>query len=229
MDKRWVEGQEAGFSGTPEIEVSCVSPAQKYDGWLQSCLYFTKFPESASRAVLGGTRYPLYFKNGVFLRDFQWGLPAPPPLLVVPIAVPVPVPVRIYSDGDGDGDGDAVGDASEWATKKENGGRPNFFRAYNTKVEECGTKASFGLDFESNLPPRGAPDLPRNWAQGQGLRSDDPPGAPGGRAGPAGSCGAARVSQTARNGPRARENPPPSNETSNTMSTGMSTYRSTSR
>ena len=44
-------------------------------------------------------------------------------------------------------------------------------------------KASFGLDFESNLPPRGAPDLPRDWAQGQGLRSDDPPGAPGGSRG----------------------------------------------
>ena len=50
-----------------------MSPARKYDEWLQSCLYFTKFQESVSRAVLGGTRYPLYFKNWVFLRDFERG------------------------------------------------------------------------------------------------------------------------------------------------------------
>ena len=71
--RHWVKRRKAGFSGTPEIEVSCVSPARKYDEWLQSCLYFTKFQESVSRAVLGGTRYPLYFKNWVFLRDFERG------------------------------------------------------------------------------------------------------------------------------------------------------------
>ena len=60
-----------------------MSPARKYDDWLQSCLYFTKFQEPASRAVLGGTRYPLYYKNWVFLRDFQRALLSrkpPPPL-----------------------------------------------------------------------------------------------------------------------------------------------------
>ena len=80
VDRRWVKGQKAGFSGAPEIELSCVSPAQKYDGWLQSGLYFTEFQESASRAVLGGTRYPLYFKNGAFLRDFHRGFASNPPL-----------------------------------------------------------------------------------------------------------------------------------------------------
>ena len=85
VDKHRTSGRKAGFSGTPEIEVSCVSPAQKYDSWLQSCLYFTKFQESASRAVLGGTRYPLYFKNWVFLRDFQRGFASnPPPCLASP-------------------------------------------------------------------------------------------------------------------------------------------------
>ena len=79
VDRHWVKGQKAGFSGAPEIELCSVSPAQKYDGWLQSGLYFTKFQESASRAVLGGTRYPLYYKNWVFLRDFQWGFASNPP------------------------------------------------------------------------------------------------------------------------------------------------------
>ena len=74
VDKHRTSGRKAGFSGTPEIEVSCVSPAQKYDSWLQSCLNYTKFQESASRAVLGGNSYPLYFKNGVFLRDFHRGV-----------------------------------------------------------------------------------------------------------------------------------------------------------
>ena len=114
MDKHRTSGRKAGFSGTPEIEVSCVSPAQKYDSWLLSCLYYTKFQESASRAVLGGTRYPLYFKNWVFLRDFHWGFASnPPPLHGVPIAVPVPVAVGIYPDRDGDGERDGHADQGQ--------------------------------------------------------------------------------------------------------------------
>ena len=36
---------------------------------MQSVLNYTKLQESASRAVLGGTGYPLYYENGGRLRE----------------------------------------------------------------------------------------------------------------------------------------------------------------
>ena len=73
------KGRKAGFSGPLKNEVSRVTPAWKCDGWLQSGLYFTKFQESASRAVLGGSRYPLYYENWVFSRNFDRGFASKPP------------------------------------------------------------------------------------------------------------------------------------------------------
>ena len=50
-----------------------MTPAWKCDSWLQSGLNFTKFQESASRAVLGGSRYPLSFKTRPFFPTFDRG------------------------------------------------------------------------------------------------------------------------------------------------------------
>ena len=81
LDKLPGKRRKVGFSGSLKNGVSRVTPAWKCDGWLQSGLNFTKFQESASRAVLGGSRYPLSFKNGVFLWNFHRGFASkhPPP------------------------------------------------------------------------------------------------------------------------------------------------------